>query len=82
MKQCGTESVWAGGLKVECGDGRCCGKGALRRDTAETYASPHLPPPCFYVTFRISWIFKAFGARFLVTFKCVARLILMGDIQI
>ena len=48
----------------------------------EPVCPPHPHPPCFSPIPRIPLIFKALGARLPVTFKCVVRPILMGDMQI
>ena len=43
---------------------------------------PHPPSPCFYPIPQIPWIFKSLGTMLPVIFHCVARFMLMGDMQI
>lgn len=81
----------AGLLFERRGDGSRSDKGALwgerwRRGSWKIilWACASYPPsiPCFYPIPWIPLIFTASGTRLPVTFKCVLRLILMGDMQI
>ena len=80
-----------GYLKGERGDGRCSVKGCSgERDgkegcgelSYEPVYPPHSPSPCFYPIPQIPWIFKSLETMLLVIFHCVARFMLMGDMQI
>ena len=78
-------------MKGEGGNGSCSDKGYSgerdsKEDCGELFYEPvypsHPPSPCFYPIPQIPWIFKSLGTMLPVIFHCVARFMVMGDMQI